>query len=535
MFPADILPKLLASTEVTKLQCQSPECRSRAVSPTAGRRKASQARSNTDLTDVRFKESDILVGTARKHGSLPLPTGYASGYIEADKLSRKITEESPRLHKRIIICCDGTWNNGITSPPSSTTNVLKLSRCIFPEDRRTFPPIPQVVFYQAGLGTTEDVALDLTQGATGTGILAKIREAYAFIAQNYIPGDEVFLFGFSRGAFTARTIASLIADIGILNSAGMADFAQVLAAYQVRLEDTERSKSAEKFLDNYRRGGQKHMCRMKEGTLKCVGVWDTVGALGLPGFFGENFNLLGFRDTKLSRQIKYAFHAIAVHETRKDFTPTKWVRKPSRDPHEKCPQVLKQVWFAGSHSDVGGGYEDHDLSDVSLIWMVANLMEYNLLAIDEQYLRTLPSPQAGWGKRAPHDPTKQGVIRTLKTVRQFPTTFNETSMETIHPSVACQENLVPGLAKIFEENTPNLVEKLLPFEERMRLTWNSLRQENDLKPIELEAESNGQRRMLFTDFLKAFHGLVNIGRLSVEIIRGASTDEEAAEKVLLEQ
>jgi len=162
-------------------------------------------------------------------------------------------------------------------------------------------------------------------------------------------------------------------------------------------------------------------------------------------------------------------------------------------------------------------------------------MEYNLLAIDEQYLRTLPSPQAGWGKRAPHDPTKQGVIRTLKTVRQFPTTFNETSMETIHPSVACQENLVPGLAKIFEENTPNLVEKLLPFEERMRLTWNSLRQENDLKPIELEAESNGQRRMLFTDFLKAFHGLVNIGRLSVEIIRGASTDEEAAEKVLLEQ
>ena len=123
----------------------------------------------------------------------------------------------------------------------------------------------------------------------------------------------------------------------------------------------------------------------------------------------------------------------------------------------------------------------------------------------------------------------------MKTVRQFPTTFNETSMETIHPSVACQENLVPGLAKIFEENTPNLVEKLLPFEERMRLTWNSLRQENDLKPIELEAESNGQRRMLFTDFLKAFHGLVNIGRLSVEIIRGASTDEEAAEKVLLEQ
>lgn len=108
-------------------------------------------------------------------------------------------------------------------------------------------------------------------------------------------------------------------------------------------------------------------------------------------------------------------------------------------------------------------------------------------------------------------------------------------METIHSSVACQENLVPGLAKILEENTPNLVEKLLPFEERMRLTWSSLRHESDLKPREVESESNGQRRMLFTDFLKAFHGLVDIGRLSVEIIRGGSTDEEAAEKVLLEQ
>ncbi|WAR55280.1 hypothetical protein PtB15_6B19 [Puccinia triticina] len=514
------LYQFFLSKEASKAECQSPESRS-PVSPAMPPSKTPPTRSNTDMPGI--KKNDVQGSRAGSNvRSSTLPTNlYASGYVEAEMLSPKITQGAPRLHKRIIICCDAT-------------NVLKLSRCIFPEDRRTFPPIPQVVFYQAGLGTTDDLALDLTQGATGSGILSKIREAYAFIAQNYIPGDEVFLFGFSRGAFTARTIASLIADIGILTTAGMADFHQVLAAYQVRLEGTERSDTAEKFLDNYRHGGQKHMCRLAEGTLKCVGVWDTVGALGLPGFFGESFNLLGFRDTKLSHQIKYAFHAMAVHETRKDFTPTKWVRTPSTSGFKQYPQVLKQVWFPGSHSDVGGGYADHDLSDITLIWMVANLMRYNLLAIDEQYLMSLPVPQADWGKQAPHDP-RQGVMsRTLKTVRKFPTAWDETSMETIHPSVACQETLAPELAMIFEENTPKLLEKLLPFEEKMRFRWNSMRKENGTDPKQLQ-ESNAQGNMLFSDFLKTFHGLVDIGRLSVEIVRGQSTDEDAAEKVLLEE
>ncbi|KAH9465067.1 hypothetical protein Pst134EB_004555 [Puccinia striiformis f. sp. tritici] len=515
-------------------ECLSPESRS-PVSPALSRSNSYQNRANTDLTGIRIKKLALQVDKVRNGGSLPLPTSYASGYIEAEKLSPKITQGAPRLHKRLIICCDGTWKNGLSSAPSSATNVLKLSRCIYPEDRRTFPPIPQVVFYQSGLGTTDGPALDLAQGATGAGILAKIREAYAFIAQNYIPGDEVFLFGFSRGAFTARTIASLIGDLGILSSAGMADFHQVLAAYQVRFEGTERSESAEKFLDNYRQGGTKHMCRMAEGTLKCVGVWDTVGALGLPGFFDQNFNLLGFRDTKLSHHIKYAFHAMAVHETRKDFTPTKWVKTHTPSGLKKYPQVLKQVWFPGSHSDVGGGYAHHDLSDISLIWMVANLMKYNLLAIDEDYLNTLPAPQAEWGKQAPHDP-RQGVMSTtLKTVRQFPTVWDEKSMETIHPSVFRQETLAPQLAEVFADNTPRLLEKLLPFEEKMRIRWDALLKENKIQSRESVYQPNPPGRMLFTDLLKTFNGLLDIGRFSLEIVRGQSTDEEVAEKMLLEE
>lgn len=466
--------------------------------------------------------------------SLPIPLNYASGYVDANKISPDITNGSPRLQKRIIVCCDGTWNDGIKSAPNKVTNVLKLSRCIFPEDRRTFPPTPQVVFYQAGLGTTDDLLLNFAQGATGVGILAKIREAYAFIAQNYIPGDEIFLFGFSRGAFTARTIASLILDIGILSTAGMEDFYQVLAAYQVRSEGTENADIAEKFLDKYRQdGSRKHVSRMAEGALKCVGVWDTVGALGMPGFFARNFNLLGFRDTKLGRNIKYAFHAIALHETRQDFTATKWVRTASKA--LRPYQILKQVWFSGSHSDVGGGYENHDLSDISLIWMVANLIKYNLLSINEEYLETLPFPQAGWGEQAPHDPRKGVMSKTIKTVRKFPTEWDPTSMETIHPSVAFQKQLEPELASIFKADGCKLVEKLLPFEVKMRDKWDSFRkpkldfQEKDPLP---EVDGESKRSILSTYFLKNLSSLGSIGRLKKTIFRDQFTDEEFAKKVL---
>ncbi|KAH9473234.1 hypothetical protein Pst134EA_000307 [Puccinia striiformis f. sp. tritici] len=517
MFPQGLFQVLTPKRENT--ECPSRESRSPA-SPALPRSDFYQNRPNTDLTGSRIQQLVFHQDTVRN--GVSLPASYASGYIKAEKLSPNVTQGAPRLQKRLIICCDGTWSNGLSTAPSSATNVLKLARCICPQDSRTFPPIPQVVFYQSGLGTTEGPALDLAQGATGAGILAKIREAYAFIAQNYIPGDEVFLFGFSRGAFTARTIASLIADLGILNSAGMADFHQVLTAYKARSESTE------KFLDNYRQGGPKHMCRMAEGTLKCVGVWDTVGALGLPGFFDNNFNLLGFKDTKLSHHIMYAFHAMAVHETRKDFTATKWVKPPTPSGLKEYPQVLKQVWFAGSHSDVGGGLADHDLSDISLIWMVANLIEHNLLAVDEDYINELLSPQAAWGGQAPYDP-RQGVMSTtLKTERQLPTVWDEETMESIHESVFRQEKLTPELAKVLEDNPPKLIEKLLPFEEKMRVRWDALwkKEESDHKPAP-------EGSMLFGDLLKSFNGfMVDIGRVSLEFVRGPS-DEEMAEKILL--
>ncbi|KAI8459595.1 hypothetical protein BY996DRAFT_4575750 [Phakopsora pachyrhizi] len=421
-------------------------------------------------------------------GSMPalIPAyDYSSGYVEAKKLSPKITKYAPRLQKRLIVCCDGTWNNGLSTSPFSSTNVLKLARSIFPEDRQTFPPIPQLVFYQTGLGILFFSFLRLAQGATGAGVLTKIREAYAFIAQNYIPGDEVFLFGFSRGAFTARTIATLIADIGILTNAGMADFYQVLAAYQVRGKGNEKSEKAERFLDNYRRGGPKRMREMPEGTLKCVGVWDTVGAFGIlltftlilhetAHFFEKTHSILGFRDTKLSHQIKFAFHAIAIHETRVDFMPTKWRKHPPTPGSKEC-QVFKQVWFSGSHSDVGGGNEKHDLSSVSLFWMVANLIEHKLLSIDEDYLLSLPAPKDDWGRQIPTDPRQGLMSLSEETIRSVPTVYNCFTREKIHRSVEFQPSLDPEIAKIFESKESCMIEELLPFEIKMRQKWELLK------------------------------------------------------------
>ncbi|EFP76130.2 hypothetical protein PGTUg99_008418 [Puccinia graminis f. sp. tritici] len=164
---------------------------------------------------------------------------------------------------------------------------LEVARCISPEDRQTFPnPTPQIVFYQSG----QEYGLTLQATSYTSFLVNQIRDAYAFLVQHYIPGDELLLFGFSRGAFIARTIAEMVAEIGILNMAGMEDFYQVLAACQLLhakgdSDRVERGRaSAQAFLDEYYQGGQKQLRRISEGSLKCVGVWDMVGACGLREF-----------------------------------------------------------------------------------------------------------------------------------------------------------------------------------------------------------------------------------------------------------
>lgn len=268
--------------------------------------------------------------------------------------------------KRLVVCCDGTWN---TPEGKLVTNVVNLARAIRPKARRG---VEQVVFYDWGVGT-EGGADKLTGGALGKGIDKNIQDAYRFLVHNYNPGDELFLFGFSRGAYTARSLVGLLRNSGLLTKTHAHLIPQAYAMYRSRAKPDV--KSARKFRATY--------SHSQTVNVKFLGVWDTVGALGIPVGILRRFNKkkYNFHDTRISGIVKHAYHALAIDEKREPFRPTIWKTKPGRKNSE-------QAWFAGVHSDVGGGYPDTGLSYKALVWMVQKAAACGL-SVDKGYMASL--------------------------------------------------------------------------------------------------------------------------------------------------
>lgn len=320
--------------------------------------------------------------------------------------------------KRLVVCCDGTWNSA--DGVQEFTNVVRIARAVRPHDARVEPEIAQIVHYQAGVGTGGDAVQHLVGGAVGMGLSRNVRDAYAFLAHNYCEGDEVFLFGFSRGAYTARSVAGLIGYTGLLYKRDMDDFALLWEGYRLKGEAGRPDVRA--------RFPERHAAV----PIRCVGVWDTVGALGVPGHLGRLFTrFYQFHDTELGAHVEHAFQALALDETRSDFEPAVWTQKPEGRANG---QVLRQVWFPGVHSDVGGGYDEHGLSDVALAWMAGRVEP--LLALDEGYLRLRQDRRAGWGLGRVHD-SARGAWWFLGTEARRPFTKQPraATFEGIHPSV----------------------------------------------------------------------------------------------------
>lgn len=257
--------------------------------------------------------------------------------------------------KKIILLCDGTWNsadqeeNGIPCP----SNVVKLSYCIAKRDG----DIPQLIYYDQGVGSG-NILDRATGGAFGEGLEDNIHEAYRFLVANYEASDELFLFGFSRGAFTARSLAGMVRKCGVLRREFVPQHRAAVALY--RSEHRPADPVAVKFRQDYSIGGGADI------KIRFIGVWDTVGALGIPlrGLRWLTRNKYQFHDTELSGVVEYAYHALAIDERRTPFEPTLWMYKP------KPGQTVEQMWFCGVHSDVGGGYPEHGLSDIPLQWMI---------------------------------------------------------------------------------------------------------------------------------------------------------------------
>lgn len=272
--------------------------------------------------------------------------------------------------KRLIVCCDGTWNDA--DGGEDFTNVVRMVRAIKAEGA-----LPQIVYYHSGVGTGGDTFVQFAGGAVGLGLSRNVRDAYAFLANNYCNGDEIFLFGFSRGAYTARSVAGLVGWIGLLHKGDMDDFNLVWENYRTRRKPD--------WQDQRPRFAERH----NPVPIKCIGVWDTVGALGIPGHMDVLFTeFYQFFDTALGANVENAFHALAIDEHREDFLPTLWT-------NWTAGQTVEQVWFTGAHSNVGGGYDEHGLSDIALAWMAGQVAD--MLDLDESYLRTRQDRRNGWG------------------------------------------------------------------------------------------------------------------------------------------
>jgi uncharacterized protein (DUF2235 family) len=334
--------------------------------------------------------------------------------------------------KRIVLCCDGTWNSADQSDEDGQpcpTNVVRLA---FRVAKRDDKDVAQIVYYDAGVGTGNTIDR-ITGGAIGAGLEENIHDAYRFLIANYEYGDELFVFGFSRGAFTARSTVGMLRKCGILGARHLAHYGEALALY--RNNDAPGDEGPKKFRQRYCAYGNRSV------DVRFIGVWDTVGALGIPI---RGLRLLKrkyeFHDTELSGIVKHACHALAIDEHRAPFEPAVWVYKP------KPGQTVEQVWFCGAHSDVGGGYPrtrgadgkpQPQLADIPLDWMIGKARAAGL-HFDREAMDAFP---LALEPRAEIHNSKTGLYRL---VPAYDRVIGLDPTQTLHPSVKARWGADPS-------------------------------------------------------------------------------------------
>ena len=274
--------------------------------------------------------------------------------------------------KRIVICSDGTTND-----PRANTNVSKMVKVL--ANSAAGQP-DQVVFYDPGVGTGRSLWNKITGGAVGSGLDKNVKDCYGFLIDNYIPGDELFLFGYSRGAFTARSLPGLIRCCGLPRVEHREQINRAYDVYRERHEQGADKPSALEFRDKFSHTPHRVPIRF-------LGVWDTVGALGIPGVHPLGWlsrRRHGFHDVKLSSSVQTARHALAIDERRKPFKPQVWQVSQealeskdaaAREEGDEDSEWLKQVWFAGTHSQIGGGVTR---ARIAFRWMCAEAEDAGL-------------------------------------------------------------------------------------------------------------------------------------------------------------
>lgn len=298
--------------------------------------------------------------------------------------------------KRIILCFDGTWN--AVMDPKTVTNVVRIANLLTVSGD---DGINQITYYNSGVGSGGFIDRFIG-GAFGAGLKANVKRGIAFLALNYEDGDEIYLFGFSRGAYTARAVGGVIGAAGIpLDISETEEHWQryqklaKLKYHAGRYADGSkgRAKYKEEIEKATKAVGEISRYKGDEVPIRCVGVWDTVGAYGIPSGFANGlfprfltYWTHGFRDTRIGAKVQLGLHAVAIDEMRKPFAPTFWTLRTDRPLPEA--QAVEQVWFPGVHSNIGGGYDSTGLSDLALAWMIGRVNEKTGLQFNEDDVMT---------------------------------------------------------------------------------------------------------------------------------------------------
>ncbi|MBI4128295.1 MAG: DUF2235 domain-containing protein [Parcubacteria group bacterium] len=311
------------------------------------------------------------------------------------------------MGKNIVVFSDGTGQEGGVGP---NTNVYKLFNMVL--DRSP----EQIAFYDRGLGTGWR---KLTGNVGGAGISNNILDCYEFIFENYSVGDHIYLFGFSRGATTVRSLSGFIHLFGILPKSRNELTKQAYKIY-ITSDRKKREDAAKAFVERH------HTMWCK---IKFLGVWDTVAALGVPlktvDVIVDKIPLFkhSFHDLRLSQSVENAYQALAIDDERKTFHPTLW------DAEIEEGQIMKQVWFSGMHTDVGGGYPEQELSDIALEWMIQTAMKHGLEIYSQHNVKVNADADGTM-----HDSRGSWLTRLYRReVRSWPT--NTHGKPRIHESV----------------------------------------------------------------------------------------------------
>jgi uncharacterized protein (DUF2235 family) len=302
------------------------------------------------------------------------------------------------MPRRLVALFDGTWSKAET-----LTNVERFWKLVAPVDGAGHE---QVCKYFAGVGVKAGIEHWLG-GAFGLGLSGNVEDGYQWLSKTWQEGDEIWLLGFSRGAYTARSLGGLIRKCGLLNPDDKGDVprSDVDAAYALYRNNLHPNDPA---MQAFR------AAHSREVLIRFIGVWDTVGALGIPGvgsWFPFSRSRYAFHDTDLSKIVQYAYQALALDEHRADFKPTKWTRPAGTlapgESHTvwKPEQIeVEQRWFIGAHSDVGGGektdgagHSPDTLPEIPLAWMQAKAAGAGL-AFSEKFV-----PAAGAELDVPND------------------------------------------------------------------------------------------------------------------------------------